>query len=206
MPSPEYFAWAKRHTALFAFSPSDVEKVKFWLAEFETRFFNADELHAATTAMVAGDKLFPGDHVNAIVRHVLTERSAALVAHRDEQTRIQLEGCDAKGFCELCANTRWVIVPHPDYLSEWTEGIRFVECGVACKCHLGRLTLENWNPDRPKPLTFDHYESRVQNWRDFVAMKANIDRARAKSRTFPRGPMDEALDRIRGRMESAKST
>ncbi len=169
--------WAEWHANLFGFAQSFAPTVSAWVNEFIATGYSPDELVSATRAVSAlpAEKApkYPGDHYAMLVRALQAERQRIRQKDASAETRRIASG-DDRGVCELCSNTKWVIVPHLKYLEEWSDAARFVTFGVACRCFLGRTMVSNWDVKRPKTMTLEEYERQLPSWREYVAQEREI--------------------------------
>lgn len=179
-----YDRWAVRHCTAFLLPDAWLDAAKAWRHVFDLVGATEAELDAATREVQASDAppKYPGDHLPAVktavgrVRDRLAERARKAAADA---------AADGRGVCDLCADTGWVVVPHPLHVRagcwEPTHHARgekvYVTACATCRCYRGRKTFDGLAERERRPLSLDRLEAVNPHWR---AMLAGRDRAAAE--------------------------
>lgn len=172
---PWWVQWAVTHCTAFALGQEAAKSVLAWGPVF-TRLFTADELHAATTALLAsptGPK-WVDEHRKAIIVEVEAARARTRAARVAESAR-----------CDLCDGTGFMFVPHPGGRpggglcpvlrppAEDPTGVNR-ELAVTCTCTVGQRTVDAEQARGRQPLTYLAYTRRYPNYGEVEYLRREI--------------------------------
>jgi len=191
VPAPWYASWVTAHRTAFMLPAEWVESALMWWPTFVSLGVTASELADATRAiqLAAEHPASWGKHlpeVKAVVGRLRNRRAAEARRAHD------LARGDRFSVCDLCGDSGWVVVPHPDWVrfndpvvpgeirvdaTAWAPNghggdgePRFVEVGVACRCFKGRATVAG--QEKNPPLTLERYEQHVNRvWREMLIIR-----------------------------------
>lgn len=134
-----YTEWSAYHAELFGLSdPKQLAAVKAWVGVFRTGGFLADELRAASDAILLEGAGFWTDHPAKILAWINRQRSIQVRDHDGDASQ--------NAVCLHCGNVGRLIVPHAKCVvaEAWRPldhgpGPTFYTMAVRCSCTKGRL-------------------------------------------------------------------
>lgn len=194
-------AWGEWHSTLFGFGPAQIPMVLIWVEEFKTCGYSIAELVAATRSFRADAPQFANAHYGALHTFVQRKRADERARFASEMTKRAANSGGSN--CCACGDSGWVVVPHAKYVADWVDAARFVTAAVACRCYVGRMVIENWNPKTTPPVTMDDYERQVPNWRELEKFHKDILTAKARTANV-NAALGKAVDQVLAKVKPAE--
>lgn len=164
-----YEQWAIEYSSTFGLmTDRDVELFKSWGRVFEMNGYSINELYDAMHEIASSSEVLTTrqQHLAAINQCIRGKRRERL-----RNSDSELHESPSKPICPLCANSGFVVVPHPRCMVEdqWAEP--FHTASVLCACWIGQRRLTSHEKREVKMMRIGDYEQRFPHWREEMAQR-----------------------------------